>query len=80
MGSETYTTKAIKNLKKRMEKEGYEYDKKLSDVDYSPKQPFSSLNYRAGDKITRRSQTGILLYLNSAPIIWYSKRVILSPA
>jgi hypothetical protein len=201
MGSETYTTQAIKNLKKRMEKEGYEYNKKLSDVDYSPKQPFSSLNYRpemdvsdycsdsqtqffqnligilrwtvelgridiayevsvlsrylaqprtghfvqalhifkyldlhkandlafdpayhdvedpelvkarisamkemypdaiedlppnappprgnpveincfvdsdhAGDKITRRSQTGILLYLNSAPIIWYSKR------
>ncbi|GFH61944.1 pol protein [Chaetoceros tenuissimus] len=28
----------------------------------------------AGDKVTRRSQTGILLYLNSAPIIWYSKR------
>ena len=201
MGSETYTTQAIKNLKKRMEKEGYEYNKKLSDVDYSPKQLSSSLNYRpemdvsdhcsdsqtqffqnligilrwtvelgridiafevsilsrylaqprtghfvqalhifkyldlhkandlafdpayhdvedpelvkarisamkdmypdavedlppnappprgnpveincfvdsdhAGDKITRRSQTGILLYLNSAPIIWYSKR------
>ena len=201
MGSETYTTQAIKNLKKRMEKEGYEYNKKLSDIDYSPKQPFSSLSYRpeidvsdhcsdsqtqffqnligilrwtvelgridiafevsilsrylaqprtghfvqalhifkyldlhkandlafdpayhdvedpelvkarisamkdmypdavedlppnappprgnpveincfvdsdhAGDKITRRSQTGILLYLNSAPIIWYSKR------
>ena len=28
----------------------------------------------AGDKITRRSQTGIILYCNSAPIIWYSKR------
>ena len=28
----------------------------------------------AGNKITRRSHTGILLYLNSAPIIWYSKR------
>ena len=28
----------------------------------------------AGDKVNRRSQTGILLYLNSAPIIWYSKR------
>ena len=27
----------------------------------------------AGDKLTRRSQTGILLYLNSAPIIWHSK-------
>ena len=201
MGSATYTSQAIKNLKKRMEKEGYEFNKKLSDVDYSPKQPFSSINYRpemdvsdycsdsqtqffqnligilrwtvelgridigyevsvlsrylaqprtghfvqalhifkyldihkandlafdpayhnvedpelvkariaamkdmypdavedlppnappprgnpveincfvdsdhAGDKITRRSQTGILLYLNSAPIIWYSKR------
>ena len=28
----------------------------------------------AGDRVTRRSQTGILLYCNSAPIIWYSKR------
>ena len=28
----------------------------------------------AGDKLTRRSQTGILLYCNSAPITWYSKR------
>ena len=27
-----------------------------------------------GDKVTRISQTGILLYLNSAPIIWYYKR------
>ena len=28
----------------------------------------------AGDKMTRRSRTGILIYLNSAPIIWFSKR------
>ena len=28
----------------------------------------------AGDRITRRSQTGIIIYCNSAPIIWYSKR------
>lgn len=27
----------------------------------------------ARNKITRRSQTGILLYLNKAPIVWYSK-------
>ena len=27
-----------------------------------------------GDKITRRSRTGILIYVNKAPIIWYSKR------
>ena len=28
----------------------------------------------AGNLITRRSQTGILIYLNNAPIVWYSKR------
>jgi hypothetical protein len=28
----------------------------------------------AGDKETRRSQSGILLFCNRAPIIWYSKR------
>jgi len=27
----------------------------------------------AGNKVTRRSHTGILIYLNCAPIIWYSK-------
>ena len=28
----------------------------------------------AGDKVAHRSQTGILIFLNRAPIIWYSKR------
>jgi hypothetical protein len=28
----------------------------------------------AGDLLTRRSRTGILLYLNRAPIIWYTKK------
>ena len=28
----------------------------------------------AGNKLTRRSQTGILLFVNRAPIAWYSKR------
>ena len=28
----------------------------------------------AGDKVTHRSQTGILIFLKCAPIIWYSKR------
>jgi hypothetical protein len=27
----------------------------------------------AGNRVTRRSQTGILIFLNRAPIIWYSK-------
>ncbi|MGI0086022.1 MAG: Ty1/Copia family ribonuclease HI, partial [Nitrososphaerales archaeon] len=28
----------------------------------------------AGDKLTRRSHSGIILYINRAPIIWFSKR------
>jgi hypothetical protein len=28
----------------------------------------------AGDTVTRRSRTGVLIYLNRSPIIWYSKK------
>ena len=28
----------------------------------------------AGNKVTRRSRTGVLVFLNRAPIIWYSKK------
>ena len=28
----------------------------------------------AGDKMTRRSRTGVLIYLNSAPIMWLSRK------
>ena len=28
----------------------------------------------AGNRVTRRSHTGIIIYVNSAPIMWYSKR------
>ena len=28
----------------------------------------------AGDLVTRRSQSGILIFINCAPITWYSKR------
>ena len=28
----------------------------------------------AGNRVTRRSHTGIIIYVNMAPIIWYSKR------
>ena len=46
MGSYSYVKRAIKNLKKRMEKDGYEFNKKLSDPNISVPQPFSSVNYR----------------------------------
>ena len=28
----------------------------------------------AGNLLTRRSQSGVLIFLNKAPIVWYSKR------
>jgi hypothetical protein len=34
---------------------------------------FADANH-AGDRVSRRSRTGIILYLNCAPIIWYSKK------
>ena len=46
MGADTYTKHAIKNLKKRIAKEGFEFNKKLSDVNYSPQQPFSTISNR----------------------------------
>ena len=30
--------------------------------------------YLAGDDVTRRSRTGFVIYLNQAPIYWFSKR------
>jgi hypothetical protein len=31
-------------------------------------------SYHAGAKFTRRSRTGFVIYLNMAPIVWFSKR------
>jgi hypothetical protein len=28
----------------------------------------------AGEKFTRRSRTGFVIYLNMAPLVWFSKR------
>ncbi|GFH62200.1 hypothetical protein CTEN210_18676 [Chaetoceros tenuissimus] len=151
MSSNSYLDKAIKNLKAKLKESGLDYNKKLSDPNYSLKQPFTTASYQpeldtseectddqvtlfknligilqwaveldfdydkvneqtefmkkaypddvedlppnapvprrkllsmyvfvdsdyAGEKVTSRSQTEILLYLNSSPIIWYSKR------
>ena len=35
---------------------------------------FTLMTDHAGDLVTRRSRTGFLIFLNSAPIFWYSKR------
>jgi Reverse transcriptase (RNA-dependent DNA polymerase) len=44
-----------------------------------PRGPEVQINFfvdadHAGNKITRRSHTGVLIYVNSSPILWYSKR------
>ena len=52
MGDETYVTHGITNLKKQMATEGFEYNKKLSDVKYSPQQPFSNLHYHPEMDVT----------------------------
>ena len=46
MSAKQYCKEAVKNVKKRMRENGYEYNKKLSDPRYSPKHPFSNMNYR----------------------------------
>ena len=46
MGSQTYTKRAVKNLKERLRKDGFEFNKKLSDPAISAPQPFSNVNYR----------------------------------
>jgi hypothetical protein len=46
MSSDSYVKEAIKNVKARLKKDGLEYNKKLSDINYSPQNPFSAVNYR----------------------------------
>lgn len=40
MSSKFYLDKAIKNLKAKFKESGLEYNKKLSDPNHSPKQPY----------------------------------------
>ena len=47
MGSDTYTKRAVKNLKERLKQDGLEFNRKLSDPKISAPQPFSNVNYRA---------------------------------
>ena len=46
MSSEQYCKEAVKNVKKKMKEQGFEFNKKLLDPRYSPKHPFSNVNYK----------------------------------
>ena len=45
MVSNTYIGKAINNIKKKLEVDGYIFNKNLSNMKYSPKKPFSTTSY-----------------------------------
>ena len=45
MISDSYFKEAIKNVKKGLKEYGLGYNKKLSGVNYSPQNPFSSVDY-----------------------------------
>jgi hypothetical protein len=46
MGSSSYIKNAVKNIKARLKDDGFRFNTKLSSVEYSAKQPFSSNEYR----------------------------------
>jgi hypothetical protein len=46
MSAEQYVCNAVLNVKERMKQDGFIYNKKLSDVNYSPQSPFSAIKYR----------------------------------
>ena len=44
--AERYVKEAVRNVKERMKKDGFIFNKKLSDKNYSPQSPFSNAKYR----------------------------------
>lgn len=44
--AQQYVRDSIKNIKARLKENEFEYNKKLSSVEYSPQQPFSNIKYK----------------------------------
>ena len=47
MGSRFYVKEAIYNIKKQLSHDNLRFNEKLSDQNYSPKAPFSLIDYRS---------------------------------
>lgn len=70
MGSKSYVKKAVNNLKKKIQADGYEFNKKLSDRNISAPQPFSSVSYRAElDTSVPCTDAQVTLYQNMIGIM-----------
>ena len=46
MSCEQYVREAVKHVKDKLKNNGFEFNRKLSDVNYSPQQPFTTQSYR----------------------------------
>ena len=46
MSCEQYVVDAVRHVKEKLLRDGWEFNKKLSDVNYSPQHPFSSQSYK----------------------------------
>jgi hypothetical protein len=65
MGSASYIRNAVKNVKARLKEDGFQFNSKLSSVEYSTRQPFSSVEYRPElDTSTECNSEQINLYQN----------------
>ena len=47
MGSQSYVKEAVRNVKKQLLLHHLKFNKKLSDIKYSPKTPFLSVDYKS---------------------------------
>lgn len=70
---EIFTDKYVENYVETVEEELAKIGCKLSTRAHTPMSCFVDVDH-AGDRFTCRSHTGILIFLNRAPTLWYSKR------
>ena len=47
MGSQSYVKEVIRNIKKKLSHNNLRFNKKLSDLNYSPRAPFSSTDHKS---------------------------------
>ena len=77
MVSRTYVTHSIKNLKKRMTTEGFQYKKKFLDTNYSPQEPFSNIHYRPEMDVTDEcSNSQIQLFHNLIGVMQWTVELV----
>ena len=70
MSSYLYVKEVIKNVKKRFKEGGMEYNKSLSDINYFPKNLFSSVDYRPElDTSTEFNKYQVSFYQNLIEVI-----------